>query len=1134
MLRILAWLLLAGLTLPFKVLALDGNSAIFYPLPGQEQGTFVAAKNLFVGGDGGLWIHDVHGKVQYFDGNTLLPKRGSLLEYPSEQVAFHQGSFWTFVANEVFQTYPNQKRQLAFSLNPGAEIRKIGSSDGHIWVSDGINFYDYDIESKELKTYSLLSLYQNNQSSYVYINDAKRVLSKWVLGTTSGAYLSQGEQFTHIKASAKHFVAKLYFSPTRRELLVGTLNGAALIDILKPTQKNIMIGESHVLSMTETNQEYWIGTEHGLYSYSFLTGQVAKVKAAGAQDVSPDNRKIYSLVNDEQGGIWVATNSGILYYSLFGRKFERLNNITEEKASRFNGNITKIVYASDETIWFKDANNLYRAIGVNKQYSRVRLPIKVNDFALEDGNIWIASEQGLYIYDTNQYKLRSFDLPSYLKGKEIDFVSVSPQGKVWISSGYRLAAIGVADGRFQDYGDRWIASQNLPARILGLEVDQKVPLIVRTDHGAYVLENDKIRFERNTQSFGESVDIAEAKDGSLWFAGTHGIYRKDPTEKTLGELALPQENVKPICLITDASGIWMVSSIGLSFYNFDGALRKHFGSRSGIMSNEFVEGSCAASFGEAQSGSVLVLGSKHGLVFADRDDLMVSKLPEPRVVISQVRIDDQVANVGQKEWQLPELAYGSAISFGLGVMPNAYGETLYYRLNQEHWQTTEAGQVSFEHLAAGDYLLSVKTSLVAGDSVQVRFTVLHPWYQTTMAMAIFVLLIVALGGLVVFWRSRYVSVQNRELTALVALKTNQLRHQSRVLLTSNQQLRKQIQVRNLLVDNVARSLRQSVDALLSKPSVEPASEYQEHQMRIAMLLEELKSSPSDGTDGYLQNFNVSHIIQSVVDVWEDELSKIGVQVHISSESDDYRVAVGQFNLDVIFNSVFASVLKRAYRGQMLDIVIREQNDFVEVSFIDFGQPFSTNTDAEDSAGVEPAKIDTAIEKLPALVEQSGGRLSLFSSAERNKIEILWPKAVESLINDEEPSVFVDSVDPSPVTEVSPEGAPSPEQLWLAKVEAMVAEHYTNPEFGTAMAAKMLYVSERSLQRRFKSASSRTFTDYLTEVRLEKACESLLAGEKVVDVAFASGFNDPSYFSQRFKLYFGVPPSKFASDALESE
>src|SRR5690606_24140976 len=93
---------------------------------------------------------------------------------------------------------------------------------------------------------------------------------------------------------------------------------------------------------------------------------------------------------------------------------------------------------------------------------------------------------------------------------------------------------------------------------------------------------------------------------------------------------------------------------------------------------------------------------------------------------------------------------------------------------------------------------------------------------------------------------------------------------------------------------------------------------------------------------------------------------------------------------------------------------------------------------------------------------------------------------------------------------------TPELDWLNKVESLVAEHYQDAEFGTAMAAKMLYVSERSLQRRFKSASGRTFKDYLTEVRLERACESLLAGEKIADVAFSSGFNDPSYFSQRFK------------------
>nr|WP_275436227.1 helix-turn-helix transcriptional regulator [Vibrio sp. Of14-4] len=74
----------------------------------------------------------------------------------------------------------------------------------------------------------------------------------------------------------------------------------------------------------------------------------------------------------------------------------------------------------------------------------------------------------------------------------------------------------------------------------------------------------------------------------------------------------------------------------------------------------------------------------------------------------------------------------------------------------------------------------------------------------------------------------------------------------------------------------------------------------------------------------------------------------------------------------------------------------------------------------------------------------------------------------------------------------------------------------------------MYTSERSLQRRFKSATERTFTDYLTEVRLDYACRRLLNGQKVSDVAFECGFNDPSYFSRRFRHRFGVSPTQFVA------
>jgi len=161
----------------------------------------------------------------------------------------------------------------------------------------------------------------------------------------------------------------------------------------------------------------------------------------------------------------------------------------------------------------------------------------------------------------------------------------------------------------------------------------------------------------------------------------------------------------------------------------------------------------------------------------------------------------------------------------------------------------------------------------------------------------------------------------------------------------------------------------------------------------------------------------------------------------------------------------------------------------------------------------------SIDHLAQLVTTSGGYLAVFTSDAQNKIEITWPTAKEMSYVDESLQEF----ESEPIVE----DKVTPEKEWLQKVYQLVAEHYHDPEFGTALAAKMLFMSERSLQRRFKSASSRTLKDYVTEVRLETACEQLLAGEKISEVAFNCGFNDPSYFSQKFKLHFGLPPSKFA-------
>ncbi|MEF1231463.1 AraC family transcriptional regulator, partial [Vibrio fortis] len=128
-------------------------------------------------------IHDVHGKVMFYDGGTLLPRKGSLLEFSSDEVAFLNDEFWTYFDNEVYRHVPGIESFLAFSLSPGAEIRNIGASGDYIWVTDRNNFYTYNTLTSEFETYSLLKLYRHNKRSDIRINDAERVLSKWVLAT---------------------------------------------------------------------------------------------------------------------------------------------------------------------------------------------------------------------------------------------------------------------------------------------------------------------------------------------------------------------------------------------------------------------------------------------------------------------------------------------------------------------------------------------------------------------------------------------------------------------------------------------------------------------------------------------------------------------------------------------------------------------------------------------------------------------------------------------------------------------------------------------------------------------------------------------------------------------------------------
>ncbi|PCH93960.1 MAG: hypothetical protein COB84_08370 [Rhodobacteraceae bacterium] len=83
-----------------------------------------------------------------------------------------------------------------------------------------------------------------------------------------------------------------------------------------------------------------------------------------------------------------------------------------------------------------------------------------------------------------------------------------------------------------------------------------------------------------------------------------------------------------------------------------------------------------------------------------------------------------------------------------------------------------------------------------------------------------------------------------------------------------------------------------------------------------------------------------------------------------------------------------------------------------------------------------------------------------------------------------------------------------------------------------MIAQNLKTSPRQLQREF-AATGTTPTAYIRKKRLEQACKMLLERKQgqseaqISSIAFATGFNDISYFNRVFRKSFGCTPSQYA-------
>lgn len=104
---------------------------------------------------------------------------------------------------------------------------------------------------------------------------------------------------------------------------------------------------------------------------------------------------------------------------------------------------------------------------------------------------------------------------------------------------------------------------------------------------------------------------------------------------------------------------------------------------------------------------------------------------------------------------------------------------------------------------------------------------------------------------------------------------------------------------------------------------------------------------------------------------------------------------------------------------------------------------------------------------------------------------------------------------------------SMDDLFMRKFIALIEESYPDSDFSIEKASDMLGLSRVHLYRKVKELTGVTPTDFLRNYRLKRAATLLREkGRNVNEIAYATGFSSPPYFSKCFKAAYNITPTEY--------
>ena len=536
-----------------------------------------------------------------------------------------------------------------------------------------------------------------------------------------------------------------------------------------------------VFSLANANEgNIIIGTDgNGVYEYDPGSGKL-NMAAFHSRDIDFAKGKVSSLLYDHDGNLWMGLlQKGVFVQPNKKANFGYIGHKSDDNNLIGNCCVMSLMYDSQGVTWVgTDGDGVY-AIDDNKvlrHFAPPQIPSIVMCMAEDkDGNIWIGSYlDGAGRIDRNTGVYHRLSCTEVGDAQHVFGLQFDTDGNIWIATlGDGLKCYSIESKKLKEWKMKPganLKTNSLPnkwTRGVWFNSDETRAYICMSP-GLACLDLKKDSF---TSVWGKNLlldgkqtyCILENTDGSIWVGSDNGLYLISSVGKEMAHLTisdgLPDNSVFSI-LADKSLNLWLATGHGLVKFNTNTKKIQNYYATDGIQGNEFSEkAACHA------QGSALMFGGTEGVstFYPDSLDMDSSKI---RFLMTDFKVGNThvykglksggytITDKGIYETDVFHLSHSdNSISICFSSMEYVAQEGIqfHYSLNGGEWTSLGAGnnELSLSHLAPGDYKFLVKAVRLGERESEVnefKVVVHPPWYATTLAYIIYILLI-ALGAM---------------------------------------------------------------------------------------------------------------------------------------------------------------------------------------------------------------------------------------------------------------------------------------------------------------------------------------------------------------------------------------------------